>query len=252
MSDLKKFYKGFTPFFHLMYPNWEASMDHQASQLDSVIRENWGDAAGSILDVSCGIGTQAIGLAKLGYEVTASDLSPDEVARAKSEAEERGLTISFSVADMREAHSHHAREFNVVISCDNAVPHLMTDDDIMTAFRQLHSCTCQGGGCLITVRDYEKANMSSQTAKLYGVREENGVRYVLFQVWDAKETTYDFSMYIVEDRGQSKCKTHVLRSCYNAIGIPKLMDLMGKAGFVDVKRLDERFFQPVIIGTRKV
>ncbi len=34
------------------------------------------------------------------------------------------------------------------------------------------------------------------------------------------------------------------------IEISKLLDLMSKAGFEDVRRLDGRFFQPVIIGTR--
>jgi hypothetical protein len=29
------------------------------------------------------------------------------------------------------------------------------------------------------------------------------------------------------------------------------MEMMGKAGFDDVHRLDDRFFQPIIIGTKK-
>ena len=87
--------------------------------LDSVIREVWGSDASCVLDVSCGIGTQALGLARLGYRVTASDLSPEEVGRAKREAAARGLSIAFSVADMRQAFTHHAQEFDIVISCDN-------------------------------------------------------------------------------------------------------------------------------------
>jgi hypothetical protein len=29
------------------------------------------------------------------------------------------------------------------------------------------------------------------------------------------------------------------------------MKLMKRAGFVDVRRLDDRFFQPMVIGTKK-
>lgn len=69
--------------------------------LDYVIREIWGDNISSILDVSCGIGTQSLGLSSKGYHVTASDLSFEEIQRAKQEAALRDLSVDFSVADMR-------------------------------------------------------------------------------------------------------------------------------------------------------
>jgi hypothetical protein len=40
-----------------------------------------------------------------------------------------------------------------------------------------------------------------------------------------------------------------MRSVYYAVGIPRLMELMSEAGFSDVRRLDEKFFQPMILGT---
>ncbi len=144
--------------------------------LDSIIRETWGTDAHSVLDVSCGIGTQALGLAKLGYEVTASDLSQEEVERAKREAASRSLMITFSTADMRESFTHHKRQFDVVISCDNSIPHLLTDDDILTAFRQFYQSVRTGGGCIVSVRDYEKEDLSKQQVKRYGIRDEAGVR----------------------------------------------------------------------------
>lgn len=249
-SNTNQFYAELTPFYHLVYPNWEASVIRQASMLDSVIKEAWGKVF-SILDVSCGIGTQSLGLAQLGYDVTASDLSPEEIERAKKEAEARDLSIDFSVADMRKAHDHHARDFGVVLSADNSIPHLLTDEDILTAFRQFFLCTRPGGGCIVTVRDYEKEDLSQQQVKPYGIREEDGVRWLGWQVWDPHPPTYDITMYFVEDRGGPECRTHVMRSTYYAIGIPRLLELMTEAGFSDVKRMDGRLFQPMIIGTRK-
>jgi SAM-dependent methyltransferase len=161
------------------------------------------------------------------------------------------LKVDFSVADMREAFTHHERQFDIVISCDNSVPHLLTDNDILTAFRQFHQCTRPGGGCIVSVRDYEKEDLSKQQIKPYGIRDEVGVRWLLWQVWDPHGVTYDVSMYFVEDRGEPECRTHMMRSTYYAVGIQKLITLMKQAGFEDVRRLDERFFQPVITGTRK-
>jgi len=99
-----EFYDQLSPFYHLLYKDWEAGMVWQAEHLRDIIRAQWGEQVQSVLDVSCGIGTQSLGLARLGFQVTASDLSPHAIARAKKEAQVRNLTVSFSVCDMREAY----------------------------------------------------------------------------------------------------------------------------------------------------
>ncbi|HBC87999.1 MAG TPA: hypothetical protein DCZ94_13695 [Lentisphaeria bacterium] len=251
-KDMNQFYKGLTPYYHLIYQDWEKSIRKQAKDINSIIREKLGDGVHSILDVSCGIGTQAIGLAQHGYQVTASDLSPEEAERAKVETSKKGLNINFSVSDMRDSFKHHAKQFDAVISCDNSVPHLLTDDDILLAFSQFHQCTRPGGTCIISVRDYEKEDLSKQQIKPYGVREEHGVRWLLWQVWDPHGSTYDVTMYLLEERAGSECRIHIVRTVYYAIGIQKLMDLMRSAGFENVTRRDGVFFQPLITGTRKV
>ncbi len=251
MTDtVTEFYANLAPLYHLIYPDWEKSIERQASMLDVIIRETWGEKITKILDAACGIGTQSLGLAKLGYQVTASDLSPHEVERAKREAAARSLTIAFSTADMRSVCDQHAARFDLVIACDNAVPHLLSDAEILSAFQQFYACLRPGGGCIISVRDYAAENMTGQNIKLYGTREENGITYLIFQKWDCHGEFYDLSMYFIEDDGGSDIKTHVMRSKYNAVGTTRLIELMTEAGFVDVGRLDDKFFQPVIIGTR--
>ncbi len=245
------FYAGLTPFYHLIYPDWEGSIRRQANHLDSVIRELWGANSRSVLDASCGIGTQSLGLAALGYEVTGSDLSTEEVSRAKREAEARSLGIDFHVCDMRHVYDHFEKSFDVVISCDNSVPHLLTDEDILKAFQQFCCCTRPGGGCIITVRDYEKEDISQRQVKPYGIRDINGTRWLLSQVWEPNDRTYNVSLYLIEDRGGDDCRTQVFRSTYYPVSTKRLMELMREAGFRNVRRMDDRFFQPLIVGTKK-
>jgi ubiquinone/menaquinone biosynthesis C-methylase UbiE len=76
------FYDQLSPFYHLIYADWDASVKRQASQLDAVIRELWEGRVRTVLDAACGTGTQAIGLAELGYQVTASDISLESLERA--------------------------------------------------------------------------------------------------------------------------------------------------------------------------
>jgi len=247
----KDLYEGLTPFYHLVYQDWPKSIQRQASQLNTIIKEYWGDDIHTILDVGCGIGTQALGLAQLNYQMVASDLSPDAIERAKQESEKRGLNITFSVADMREAYTHHQQQFDVVIACDNAVPHLLSDADILQAFQQFFQCTRAGGGVLVTVRDYDKEERSGIHLEAEGVRIEDGQRFILFQVWEFEGDIYEISMYIVKDEGEEECQTQVMRSHYYAIGTDKLMKLMEQAGYEQVRRLDDVFFQPVLIGMKR-
>ena len=97
MSD---FYDRMASLYHLIFPDWDASIQRQAGQLAGIIRERWGEGVRSLLDVSCGIGTQVIGLARQGFSVTASDLSERAVARAKDEARRRAVEIDFSICDI--------------------------------------------------------------------------------------------------------------------------------------------------------
>jgi SAM-dependent methyltransferase len=243
------FYDALAPYYHLIFEDWQASIERQGAALDRVIKAFDPDAV-SLLDIACGIGTQSLGLAALGYGVTASDIAPDAIARARREAADRNVSINFSVADMRNAYEHHAHTFDVVLCADNALPHLLTDDDITRALRQFFACTKPGGLCVITVRDYGAIERGGIQIKPYGVRVDGDARYILFQLWEWRRELYDVQLYIVRDEGQASCETRVMRSTYYAIGIPELMALMERAGFEKVQRVDSAFFQPVLVGSR--
>jgi SAM-dependent methyltransferase len=251
MSSPIPFYDSLAPLYHLVYPDWERSIESQSAALAAIIRRQWGDSIRTILDVSCGIGTQAIGLARLGYSVTGSDLSPQAIERAFAESRRHHVPMSFSICDMRNAYIHHQKQFDVVISCDNSITHLLSDDQIELALKQLRLCTRPGGGCLLTVRDYDKEERGTGLVKPYGVRTSGKSRYVVFQVWDFTGDIYDLAMYFVEDDGMSEIsQAHVFRARYYAISPNHLLGLMENAGFTRVERLDAGFYQPVLIGTR--
>lgn len=242
------FYDQLSPFYHLIYRDWDSSVRRQASELDSVIRELWAGRVQTILDAACGIGTQSIGLAQLGYGVTASDISPAPLERARQEAAKRSVNVTFSRADLRNLSSAHPERFDLVIACDNAIPHLLSDDEIRLAFREMYGCTAPSGGVLISVRDYNPAESTGTKLIPYGVRTDGDRRYVVFQVWEFHGPLYDVSMYFVADRGGSECTTHVMRSTYYAVPVARIAELMTEVGFQGVRRIDDRFFQPLVVG----
>ena len=248
MPSPEDFYDTLAPFYSLIYPDWDASIARQAAELDTVIRAELGANARTLLDVACGIGTQSLGLAAMGYEVAASDLSAGAVRRLRDEAAKRGLAIDAKQADMRAAWDAHGRTFDVVLCADNALPHLLADGEIVQALREFRRCTAPGGICLVSTRDYGEVDITAERLHPHGLREADGARWVLFQVWDPRPPLYDTSLYVVEDRPGEEVRTRVMRTTYYALPVTRLVELMGEAGFADVRRLDGAFLQPLLVG----
>src|SRR5262249_43194514 len=112
--ETSRFYDDLADVYHLIYADWEQSIGRQATALDSIIRDQLGAGTKSVLDASCGVGTQSLGLAQRGYSVTGSDISARSILRAQREAEQRRLSINFRVADVRQCDKVHTEQFDVV------------------------------------------------------------------------------------------------------------------------------------------
>jgi len=78
--DPSSFYNSMAEYQHLIFKDWESSLEWQASVFGRLLEG--GDSARKlrILDCACGIGTQSLGLARRGHTVFATDLSAEAVA----------------------------------------------------------------------------------------------------------------------------------------------------------------------------
>lgn len=237
--------------YHLIYPDWNATIVQQAAALDVIIRQHVGPPPRSILDVSCGIGTQALGLAALGHAVTASDLSAAAVERARREAAQRNLAIDFAVADMRRCAEVHGSGFDVVLSADNSIPHLLSDDAIREALGNFHQCIRPGGITILGVRDYVTEKRSSPQLVPYGFRSDGDDRYFVVQTRDWDGNFYDVAMYFIrEARGSNPATVIAGSSRYYAVPIDRLVSLLDESSFLEIQRLDGVLHQPLLIARR--
>jgi SAM-dependent methyltransferase len=246
------FYDELAPFYHLLYGDWEGSVRRQGEALDGLLRGAGVPAGAAVLDAACGIGTQTIGLAERGYAVTASDVSPGAVARLRRELAARGLSgrVSAGVGDLRTLAHVPDAAFAAVLACDNAVPHLLTDAEILAAFRACHRCLRPGGVAVFSVRDYAAIDRRSPDVRPYGLHRTAEGRFLAVQVWEWDGDQYDLRMYLTTDRDAEGCRTVVLRTRYYAVPIARLLTLLDEAGFADVERRDDVLFQPVVMGRR--
>src|SRR5512133_3441878 len=97
-NDTTAFYDAVADDYHLWYRDWDAELEREGLNLRRFLRDQ---GVQTVLDASCGPGTQAIALARLGYTVTAADPSAGLLARARQNAADYGLLdkISFVQSD---------------------------------------------------------------------------------------------------------------------------------------------------------
>ena len=99
-EDVLTFYNAMAADYHLIFQDWVQAQEQQGHLLDHLSRTHVDESRYplTVLDYACGSGTQAIGLAKQrGYCIHASDISPQALARAESEAKQAGVSVSFAL-----------------------------------------------------------------------------------------------------------------------------------------------------------
>lgn len=254
MPDLSQAYDELAPHYDQIFEDWEASIARQAAALTSILNHECGERRPvRVLDCACGIGTQLLGLAMNGFDVTGCDISCGAVQRARSEASKRGLSVQFLVANMMELSSIPEESFDAVICIDNSLPHLETHEELLQAAQQAHGKLRPGGSFIGSIRDYDRLVIERPTTQDPSFYSESDSRRIVFQIWDwLDERRYRFHLYITRNIG-SDWHTFHFTSTYRAVLRSELRDIFLQAGFTNVRWLlppESGFYQPIFIAHR--
>ena len=223
--------------------------------LASILDRECGDSRPiRVLDCACGIGTQSLGLATMGFEVTGCDVSSGAVQRARSEASKRGLSIPFSVANMVQLNEIGPSSFDAVICIDNSLPHLETNEALLQAAQEAYGKLRPGGSSIGSIRDYDRLVVERPTSQGPNFYSDGGSRRIIFQIWDwLDERRYRFHLYITRS-AESAWQTFHFTSTYRAVLQGELRGILQQAGFTNVRWLspsESGFYQPIFIARRK-
>ena len=244
-------YDELAAYYHLIFENWDASIARQAGIFGALLEAACGAQSLRILDAACGIGTQAIGLATRGYQVTGSDLSAAAVARAKLEAAARNVTIPFYTADLRDLSAVPGAPFDAVLIADNAIAHLPAEEDLRLACA---SAACQlrpDGVLLVTVRDYDAVVREHPTFLGPAFHSDAGRRRIVHQIWDwTGERTYTGHLYITRETAAGWESLH-FASDFHAVPRAMVTAALTHTGFRDPRWLEpgeSGHYQPLVIA----
>jgi SAM-dependent methyltransferase len=169
------------------------------------------------------------------------------------EARRLGADVAFELADFRRLDAV-AGDFDVVISCDNAIPHLLDDADIVQALRAMHAKLRLGGLLVISTRDYDEALVDRPvTAPPILLAGPPRRLFVRLHDWDAPDSPlYTVRFFLLTETAAGwTLAEHSTR--YRAITSDALSRAAREAGFDQVTwhtARDVGYHQPVMTATR--
>ncbi|MGB8650412.1 MAG: class I SAM-dependent methyltransferase [Mycobacteriales bacterium] len=253
MVDAQEFYDGLAQDYDVLFEDWWKAAEWHGSVVAEVLASRGVSPPARILDCTCGIGTQALPLASCGYAVTGTDISSRAVARARAEASARGLDVPLSTADVRDVRASVAGVFDAAISCDNALPHLLTDADLGAALRSVRACLREGGLLLASLRDYDSLvteRPAGVPITLYGVA---GRRRGAGQSWrwSRGADVVDITLFTLAEADDGwQVSAHETR--YRALQRATLTAALLAGGFTDVEWVmpgESGYYQPIVLAT---
>ena len=252
MDIVQTFYDQLADQYDKLFFDWSASVREQAQILDGLFSACGFDRSAEILDCACGIGTQAVGLAALGYPVTASDISDSALSQAQKRAAEAGVRIRFEHADFRALSDVFPRQFDIVIAMDNALPHMLTAQALELAVRSIAERVKTGGLFAASIRDYDRLLQDRPPySPPYIHKTEHGQR-VSFQTWTWEQENYRLVQYIIDYEASLGIRRFECE--YRAVRRTELTALLQTAGFSEVRwQMPEEsgYYQPVVIARRR-
>lgn len=252
MDITQTFYDNMATQYDRLFLDWQATTHEQAVILNKLFVESGFDQTTQILDCACGIGTQAIGLAALGYAVTASDISDGELAEAAERAAKNGVRIRFRHADFCALSDAFSEKFDIVIAMDNALPHMLTSEALEAALKSITGQLKPGGLFVASIRDYDAIlDHKPPYSPPYIHKTDKGQR-VSFQTWAWNGDNYQLTLYIIEDEENLQISRFVCE--YRAIRREELTNFLLASGCSEVvwKFPDEtEFYQPILIAKKE-
>ena len=251
MDITQTFYDNLASQYDQLFQDWQATTREQAVILESIFQKNGYDRSAKLLDCACGIGTQAIGLAALGYSVTASDISDGELAEAKVRAADNHVQIHFEHADFCALSDVFAEPFDLVICMDNALPHMLSAEALEAAVRSITGQLAPGGMFVASIRDYDALLQDQPPYSPPYIHKTDKGQRVSFQTWVWEGRHYKLTQYIIDD--QETLQVSKFDCEYRTVLREELTELLTAAGCSSVEwKFPEEtgFYQPIVIAKK--
>lgn len=252
MNITQTFYNNLATKYDKLFLDLQGTTREQAKILDKIFKSNGFDRSAKVLDCACGIGTQAIGIAALGYNVTASDISDGELVEAEKRALENDVDICLKHADFCALAGTFTEKYDIIIAMDNALPHMLTSEDLENAIKSIVNQLKVDGIFVASIRDYDSILMDKPSYSPPYIHKNDKGQRVSFQTWEWKDDIYKLIQYIVED--EDELQVSKFECEYRATTREEMTKLLLDYGCSKVEWKfpeDTGFYQPIVVARKR-
>lgn len=164
----------------------------------------------TVLDLTCGTGSQVFYLLKRGYDVVGSDISVGMLKLAKQKALSEKTKVKLLRGDMRTT---KVGKFDAVITIFNAIGHL-TKTDFGKTLKNIHRNLNDGGIYLFDIINLNYVRSGDNIMKLslekIETRGNTKIRKIQYSTVDDKGILTSYTtFYTQKDSGKLKVSTNV-------------------------------------------
>jgi glycine/sarcosine N-methyltransferase len=239
-NETNSFYDAIADHYHLFFRDWQAVMQREGSALRRVFRAANSGEISKVLDASCGTGTQAISLAALGYEVTAADASQAMLQKAQANAKAQNVAddMTFINVDFLGLRKALTGNYDAVVSKGNALPHLLTDDELRAALQNFYDLLRAGGVVAIGIQDFDLMLEDRPRFVPRQVHLDDPARdVILFDIYEWEDTEpvrVKLNTFIVSGKDDAYTANR-FGVTYRALRRAELEAMLAAVGFTQIK-----------------
>lgn len=256
-----------TKIRHGAIPNWynndskyydqynEANSKTTNSTIENILKKY---KVKTVLDFTCGTGSQVFWLAKRGYQVAGSDISPGMLKVAKRKAALEKINIQLLQGDMRTI---KVGQFDAAITIFNAIGHL-TKAGFEKAMRNIHKNLNAGGIYIFDIFNLNYIQHDDNITKLSidWIRNEGDtkLREVQHSIIDNKGVLISYTTnYIQKGAGKIKISNSIVTlQLYTAKELKAMLmrngfKVLGQYGIDGSKLLDKKTERILMIARKQ-
>lgn len=212
----------------------------------------------SVLDLTCGTGSQVFWLHHRGYQVFGSDISANMLKVARSKAKKAKLAIPFHKGDMRTS---KFGKFDAVLSIFNAVGHL-TKSDFEKAMRNIHANLNQGGLYIFDINNLNYLlnanNITTLTIDWQTITNNTKSRVIQYSTIDHQGILASYTTSVTQ-KGNSKPKVTQDAQTLQVYSVKQLKEMLQRNGFkvvgqcgIDGKKFIDGKTERIVMIAKKI
>jgi len=183
----------------------------------------------TVLDCACGTGQHLYMLSEMGFSVFGSDFSEAMLEVANKNLQKNGKEIPICQCDFRFLEQKHISNFDAILCLTTALPHLHTDEDLITALKSMKNKLNKNGVLILTqgITHYNLTLPSIQTI----VNRNDFSRIFVLERDNQFQTIHILDLFHSENRTESNQYDMVRRIILDN----DYRKLLSEAGFENVQ-----------------